>query len=122
MLLQFKVVSDSSLWSFDTDSLRYARLSRPLSDIVDNPSTDPAVEEFGKLTSMNPLVEAYRMEGRTPTTDGPGGGLTSIAIVVRISDNVLVIGVNANVKITEPICVKPILSVKCEVLGQEAIH
>jgi hypothetical protein len=122
MLLQFKVVGDGSLWSIDSDRLRYARLARPFVEIAENPSDDPAIEEFGELKQVNPLVEAYRMEGRTPSTDGPGCGLTSVAIIVRITNNALEIGVSANVPITEPVCVKPIDTVRCEVLGQQAIH
>jgi hypothetical protein len=117
MLLQFKVVEDGSLWSCDTDKLRYARLARSLVDIAENPSDEPAVEEFGELKSMNPLVEAYRMEGRERTTEGPGCGLTSIVIAVRILDDTVDIGVRANVPISDVINVKPIRKVVCEVLG-----
>jgi hypothetical protein len=118
MVLQFKVVADQSLWVLDSDKMRYARVSKPMSEIAENPSSDSAVEEFGTLKWMSPLMELYRLEGRTPTTDGPGAGLTSIAIVVRVVDETLEIAVNANVDITEPVCVKPISRVRCEVLGQ----
>lgn len=122
MLLQFKVVKDQSLWSLDTDRLRFARLSRPLADIAENPGTESAIEEFGELKQVSPLVELYRLEGRTPSTEGLGAGLTSVAIVVRITNTTLEIGVNANVPISDPICVKPIERVSCTVLGQQSIH
>lgn len=122
MLLQFKVVQDSSLWSIDTDKRRYARLARSLVDIVGNPTTDPAVEEFGELKLMHSVMEVFMLEGRTPSTDGPGAGLTSVCIVVRIADTMLEVGVMANVEIAEPVMVNPINNVRCEVLGvQKAI-
>jgi hypothetical protein len=118
MLLQFKVVKDGSLWAIDTDKLRYYRLARPLLEIAENPKDEPAIEEFGELKSVHPIMELYRLEGRTPNTDGPGCGLTSVAIITRITDQTLEIGVNANVEISEPVCVKSIDTVRCEVLGQ----
>lgn len=122
MVLQFKVIEDQSLWAIDLDKLQYVCLSRALADVFENPSQEPVVEEFGKLVQVNQLLRVFRMEGRTPSTEGPGAGLTSVIVVLDVIDTALIITLNANVKITEPICVKPILSVKCEVLGQEAIH
>ena len=118
MLLQFKVVADGSLWSCDTDKRRFARLARSLVDIVEAPTAEPAVEEFGELKLVHPVMELYRLEGRSPTTDGPGAGLTSVGVVVRIADNTLEVGVMANVEIAEPVVVNPINNVRCEVLHQ----
>lgn len=122
MVYQFKVVSDGSLWAIDSGKLRYARLSRPLEDAFKNPSEESAVEEFGKLIQMNPLIRLYRLEGRTPDTDGPGGGLASVVVDLDIPDTVLEVGISANVPISDPICVKPIERVSCTVLGQQSIH
>lgn len=121
MLLQFTVVSDGSVWSCDTDALRYARLIKPLAEVIETLTDQPVIEEFGELKQVSPIMELYRLEGRTPNTEGPGCGLTSIAIVVRITDAVE-IGVNANVDISDPICVRPITQVRCSVLGTQKIH
>ena len=121
MLLQFKVVADDSLWSLDTDRLRYARLTRPLTELAENPTDEPAIEEFGKLVQMDPVCEVYRMEGRTPHTDGPGGGLTTVVLVVRITGTTLEIVCSANVPVTDVINVKPINDVRCVVAGQKEL-
>lgn len=117
MLLQFKVVSDGSLWSIDSTKLHYARISRTLLE-VENPSTEPVIEEFGKLIPQSQVLEVYRLEGRTPGTDGPGGGLTSVCVIVRIADTTLEIILSANVPITDVVSVRPIESIRCMVLGE----
>lgn len=122
MLLQFTVVADNSIWLIDTDKLRYSRVSAPVTDIEKWESGAAETEEFGELKQMNPMIEVYRLVGREPQTDGPGCGLTSVAILVRITNNELVIGVNANVSIKDPACVKPINNVVCEVIGQSKVN
>lgn len=119
MLLQFKCVSDDSLWLLDTDKLRYARTARPISEILDAPSADPVIEEFGELKSMDKIMELYQLVGRTRETEAPGQGLCSVAVLVRILGTEVVIGVSANVPIKECACIKPITGVTCEIIGQK---
>lgn len=116
MLLEFKVVADSSLWVIDTDKSLYARISEPVREL--HPGKPP-VEEFGNIVAVSPVMELYRFEGREPKTEGPGCGLTSVAILVRIVNSELEIGVKANVEIEEPVCVSQINNVRCEVLGHK---
>ncbi len=119
MLLQFQVTADDSIWVLDTDKMRYSRVSAPVTDLDLWENGGANVEEFGEIEVMNPLMEVYRLVGREPKTEGPGSGLTSVAILIRIVNTSLEIGVNANVPVKEPVCVKPIDTVRCEVLGQQ---
>lgn len=118
MLLQFVVTGDDSIWIIDSDNLRYSLVTAPVTDLEQWEKGKAAVEEYGKLELMNPMVEVYRLVGREPKTEGPGCGLTSVAILVRILNTTLQIGISANVKIKDPVCLKAIDAVNCEVLGQ----
>lgn len=119
MMLQFKCVSDDSLWLLDTDKLRYARTARPISEILDAPSADPVIEEFGELKSMDKIMELYQLVGRTRETEAPGQGLCSVAILARIYSTGTIAGVSANVQIKDCICLKP-YGITCEIIGQRA--
>lgn len=115
MLILFRCESDSSLWSLDTDKLRYARLSKPLTEIVDS---SPVVEEFGSLILLNQLIEQYRLDGRTEKTEAPGAGLCAVTILTRLLNTGPFVGIAANVPIKEPQVVNPQIAVQCEVIGQ----
>ena len=118
MLVQFTCESDNSLWYCDTDRLRYARTSRPITDIVEAEERDDgAIEEYGKLVSASPIVEVYTMEGRNLKTEAPGAALCSIALVARVTDKDLLIGYNVNVPVKDFACISPINNVRYELMG-----
>lgn len=119
MLLQFKVTEDGSLWLIDSDAMRYSRVTAPVTDPEKWEAGEGETEEYGKLVPASPIMEVYRLEGRDPKTEGPGCGLTSVAIIVRILGTTVQIGVSANVPIKDPVSVKGITAVQCDVLGQE---
>jgi hypothetical protein len=123
MLLQFKAVSDGSLWVLDTDKFRYSRVSAAITDVEKWETGAAEVEEFGELKSMNELVEVYRMVGREPTTEAPGAGLCTVALITRVLKTGTLVGVNANMAIKEPICLAP-GGISCEIVGQykEAVN
>lgn len=91
----------------------------PLTDLEKWEKGEAETEEFGELKLVSPIMELYRLNGRDVKTDGPGCGLTSVAILVRIVNTVLEIQVSANVPIKEPTCLKEINQVRCEVIGVE---
>lgn len=113
MLLQFTVVSDGSLWIIDSDDLRYRRV-----DAGKWEACEIVTEELGKLKLVNPLLEVYRLDGRDAGTEGPGAGITSIAILSRVLKTGTIVSVSANVEIKNPVCILP-QGVECEVIGRE---
>lgn len=117
MLLQFKAVSDGSIWLIDSDLLRYSRVSAAVTDVEKWETGAAEVEEYGELKSMNELVEVYRMVGREPTTEAPAAGLCTIALITRVLKTGTLVGVNANMPITEPVCLAP-AGIECEIVGQ----
>lgn len=114
MLINFRCVSDGSLWYCDTDRLRYCRASKPIQEITEG---DSVVEEFGKLKLVSPILEMYSLDGRTPTTEAPGKGLSTIGVITRVIGDQLYIYLESNVKIKESTCISPINGVRCEVIG-----
>ena len=115
MLIQF-TCEDDSLWVVDTDRLRYARVSRPIKELVEGLGE---IEEYGKLISVSPVVEVYTMEGRNLKTEAPGAGLCSLAILIRVTDKDLLVGYNVNVPVKDFSCISPINGVRYELVGMQ---
>jgi hypothetical protein len=104
MLLQFAVEKDNSLWICDVQTMQWARVSAPASD------PNSKIEESGKLVPQG--FGIYALEGRTPKTEGPGAGFSSIGNYVVAIGTTVQIFLRANVQIkdfTMPVPIRQIL-------------
>jgi len=108
VLLQFKVTADDSIWICDVQFLNWAHVSAP--------GTDPEskVLEHGKLIPQG--FGVYAMEGRTPKSEGPGAGLSSIGMYLVGLGNTIKIYIRANVPIKDFTMPAPIKQIFYEIL------
>jgi len=108
VLLQFKVTADDSIWICDVQFLNWAHVSAP--------GTDPEskVLEHGKLIPQG--FGVYAMEGRTPKSEGPGAGLSSIGTYLVGIGSTIKIYIRANVPIKDFTMPAPIKQIFYEIL------
>lgn len=110
MLLQFRT-EDDSLFIADVQWMNWARVSAPPDPTKPDGSV---VLEHGKLVPMG--FGVYNFEGRTPKTEGPGTGLSSIGNYVVALGNSVKIFLKANVTIKDFTMPVPISQVLYEIL------
>jgi hypothetical protein len=101
MRLQFRVISDDSIWAVDTQFLNFARIDKPASD----PSSK--VLETGKLIPRG--FGIYALEKRSPKT---GNGLCSFGVNLVGLGQTIKVYIRANVPVkdfTMPASIRQIL-------------
>ena len=103
MIYQFKVASDDSLFAINTVDLKRGRAS----SILASPSVGAAADgvtsfvfsEEGTLVPMGAGV--YSLDGRTPKTEGPGAGLSTVQLMAVPFDKHLILYLLPNVEVKE---------------------
>ncbi len=102
MRYQFNT-TDDELFVINTVDMTWGRASSiataPSLGAVENRLANFAFHEQGTLVAMG--AGAYNLDGRTPKTEGPGAGLSSIGILSVPYDDSLVLFLRANVKIKD---------------------
>lgn len=110
MLLQFKVISDSTYWMIDTVGMKWSRSA--------GNENSSKIEELGKLIfiGLQGPMRVFALEGRDPKTEGPGNGLCTFGYALIDLDTTAIFYVQANVPIDELISRRPIETVKYELI------
>jgi hypothetical protein len=110
MLLQFTVVKDNSAWLVDTVTMNYIH--------SESQAPDAQILERGKLVfiGMQGVIRLFAMEGRTTNTEGPGAGLCTFGYAMIDLDTTLTFYIQANVPIKDLNSVRPIESVRYELI------
>lgn len=110
MLVQFNVEKDNSAWLIDTVAMNYVH--------SESQAPDAPIVERGKLifVGMQGVIRIFALEGRTTSTDGPGAGLCTFGYAIIDLDTILTFYIHANVPITNINSVRPIESVRYELI------
>ena len=110
MLVQFNVVKDNSAWLIDTVAMNYIH--------SESQAADAQIVERGKLIliGMQGVIRIFALEGRTVSTEGPGAGLCTFGYAIVDLDTTLTFYIHANVPITNITSVRPIESVRYELI------
>jgi hypothetical protein len=120
VIYQFKAL-DNELFVIDTASMRWGRAS----SILATPSVAAAEQnlsrfvysEEGELIPQGAGV--YTLLGRTPKTEGPGAGLSVVALMAVPFEETLVLYLKANVPIKpDSFQSNPIKHVKYQILQE----
>ena len=102
MVYQFKTLDDE-LFVFNTVDMTWGRASSiataPSLGAVENRLANFAFHEQGILVPQG--AGAYNFDGRTPKTEGPGKGLSTVGIMAVPYDTYLILFLRANVKIKD---------------------
>jgi hypothetical protein len=110
MLVQFNVVKDKSAWLIDTVAMNYIH--------SDGLAANSNIIERGKLIfiGMQGVIRIFALEGRTIGTDGPGAGFCTFGYAIVDLDTTITFYLHANVAIENINSVRPIESVRYELI------
>lgn len=110
MLVQFTVDADNSNWAIDTNLMSYLH--------TEGEGPEAKIVERGKivLVGTNGPLRVFALEGRDIRTDGPGAGLCTFGYALVDIDTVLTFYIQANVKIRNINSLRPIDTIRYEVL------
>lgn len=93
----------------DFESKKWGRVNKPASD------ASSEILEAGVLVPMS--LGAYRLDGRTPKTEGPGAGLSVLGIIPLPQGKTITMCLRANVPVKEFTMPDPITEIKYEVVN-----
>ena len=110
MLVQFNVVKDNSAWLIDTVAMNYIH--------SESQAADAQIVERGRLifVGMQGVIRIFALEGRTVGTEGPGAGLCIFGYAIVDLDTTITFYLHTNVPITNINSVRPIESVRYELI------
>lgn len=110
MLVQFNVVKDNSAWLIDTVAMNYIH--------SESQAADAQIVERGRLifVGMQGVIRIFALEGRTVRTEEPGAGLCTFGYAIVDLDTTITFYLHANVPITNINSVRPIESVRYELI------
>lgn len=104
MIYQFKT-EDDELFVFNTVDMTWGRASNlvtaPSIGAVENRLANFAYREDDRGTLVPMGGGAYNLDGRTPKTEGPGKGLSSVGIMAVPFETYLILFLRANVRIKD---------------------
>jgi hypothetical protein len=121
MVYQFKTVDDE-LFVLNTETMRWGRasslLAAPSITAAEHKLAQFVYSEEGDLIPMGGGV--YNLDGRTPQTQGPGAGLSSVGLMAIPFGDTLVYWLQANVPLKkDSFTSNPIKTTKYQIMGQE---
>lgn len=110
MLVQFTVVKDESAWLIDTTLMSYIH--------SESQAPDAKILERGKLVflGMQGVIRLFALEGRTTSTEGPGGGFCTFGYASIDLDTTLTFHIATNVPVKDLNSVRPITMVRYELI------
>lgn len=104
MIYQFKTIDDF-LFVFNTVEMTWGRASSlvtaPSLGAVENHLASFVYVEGDNGILVPQGAGAYNFDGRTPKTEGPGAGLSTVGIMAVPFDQQLILFLRANVKIKD---------------------
>lgn len=110
MLVQFTVVKDESVWMLNTVGMSYVR--------AESNSENAKILEMGKLifVGLQGPLRIFALEGRTPTTEGPGAGFCTFGYGLIDLDTTITFFLQANVQIKDINSRRPVDTVRYELI------